>query len=132
MASLSVPVWPITAKVSPCKEESHLKIGFMLLKGVHVRYTVGDEINLVYLDDEGTGSGQVAHVYDIKHVTLADLSKYRRLLKYFVDPALSQFMAIRQWLQKEFPGIIDGEIVTMVFYAITEYDEDLPAEAPTE
>ena len=120
MPSLSVPVWPITQKKSPCSTEGNLRLGFLLLKGAHNRYFVGEDMDLIHSASDGTITIESSTVYDIKHITLADLSKYHRLLEYFVDPAMNRFMDIRAWLQKEFPGIIDGEIVTMVFYAITE------------
>ena len=123
MAYLNVPVWPITQKKSPCKEEGDLRLGFLVLKGVHVRYDVGDIVTLLHSGDDDIISHEPATVYDIKHITLADLSKYHRLLEYFVIPETSRFMDIRKWLQGEYPGIIDGEIVTMVFYALTVEDE---------
>ena len=123
MQLLRVPVSEINAKVPPSKVEGGIKVGFVLLKGASALHAAGDEICLAFQPEDGNCETTFATVYDVKHVTIADLSKYHRLLHYFADASLNRFMALRTWLQREYPGIIDGEIVTMVFYALPAEDE---------
>ncbi|MBW2636071.1 MAG: hypothetical protein JRC86_00850 [Deltaproteobacteria bacterium] len=117
MMNLFVPVAEISTKPSPCEAEK-FEIGFSILKGVVTRYTELDYVTLVCPDDSATDVHREAQVYDVKHMVLSDLSKYTNLMKYYADGKCSRFMSIRKQLRDIYKGLVDGELVTLVFFTI--------------
>ncbi len=59
-----------------------------------------------------------ANIYEVKHMVLADVLRYPHLLSYFHDKRYSVYAALKQHLRElpEGGGLINGEIVTLVFF----------------
>jgi len=101
------------------KDQERTKVAFIIIQGIVQSHTVGDSILLVHSDQE---KAQEAVIYEIKHMVLSDLAKYRRLVKYYADPTCNGYKSIRESLAKLYPNLIEGEIVTLIFFAPAETD----------
>ncbi|MCP4994037.1 MAG: hypothetical protein GY934_09695 [Gammaproteobacteria bacterium] len=59
-----------------------------------------------------------ATIFDVKHLVLGDINQYKMLLKDYYHKAdvAKSYIKFKQHLQSLYDGIIDGEIVTLVFF----------------
>ena len=97
-----------------------LLINMVIIKGVHdMPQNAGCHATncLVYEHEyDPEACIGVAHIYDIKHMVLADLHQHSKLMTYFHDQDCTTYPTIRKHLAQQYDGIIDGEIVTLVFF----------------
>jgi len=63
-----------------------------------------------------------ARLFEVKHFALADFSRYREMLKqYYHIASANTYNKLKSHLKSLYDGIVDGEIVTLVFF-IPEQD----------
>jgi hypothetical protein len=113
--ALKLPANEFEYKAIPYQEKDkpELKMAFVILQGIHLGFKVGDLLLLEHSDPEIVDQ---ATVYEVKTMVLSDLAKYKHLLKYYADPACQTFRNIAESLPGIYPHIIEGEIVTVVFF----------------
>jgi len=59
-----------------------------------------------------------AEIYEIKHMILGDLARYKELTRnyYHNETAGKSYHKLKKDMMTQYDGIIDGEIVTAVFF----------------
>lgn len=98
--------------------ENPICLNFVIIKGVHDMPQCSDTC-LVYDDfpeDLCAPPLGVAKIFDIKHMVLGDLLRYPNMCKYFHDKRYRKARTLRNHLDNLYDGLIDGEIVTLVFF----------------
>lgn len=131
-----------TKKIEVPGLKQKIALNFVIIKGIHLHWNSVVEI----YGDRGCNEDLLgkAEVYEVKYMTLADLlvrryvtdgsvsftSGYPKLCKsfYHSEKAGKSLKALREVLTKQYDGIIDGEIVTLVFFIP---DEELIASCGT-
>lgn len=98
-----------------------IALNFVVVKGI---YTHVAPYLCVHSDKECTQDNLlgIAEVFEVKHMVLGDLGRYQEMLKrYFhAEDATKSAPAFRKRIGEYYDGIIDGEIVTLVFFIPNE------------
>ncbi|MCK5020801.1 MAG: hypothetical protein KAS32_27515 [Candidatus Peribacteraceae bacterium] len=120
MGQIYIDTPEINMRTPASPTEQHLKVSFVIAQGVRSNFQVDEDVDIVYRHEEEETLVLQAKVYDIKCMVLGDLSKYSKLMRYYVKGADTQFFKLREHIRKHNPGIIDGEIVTLIFFSTEE------------
>lgn len=110
-------------KVTVPGEPEPIILNFVVIKGVHDIPTEEDgsipKVRLVYPTNNNCSTEAclgIANIYEIKHMVLSDLHRYTKLMKFFHDSRYRTYFKLRTHLESIYDGIIDGEIVTVIFF----------------
>jgi len=81
---------------------------------------VGDKVELRETGAEVSEAGArvYATIYDVKVMTLNDLSNYAKMLKLEHDPDCQTFSGLYKEMRRVYDGFLSHELVTLVFYEL--------------
>jgi len=98
-----------------------IALNMVVVKGITIPDIPKGSDFSVWKDIECSGDGMLlghASLFEFKHMVMGDLSRYRELTRnyYHHEAASKSYAKLKKDLMSQYDGIIDGEIVTLIFF----------------